>query len=73
MYKTIKVVHARELQEFFEKIGQLDLLRDGQLRCNVCGSVITLENFGAIYKTGGVLEFICTSSKCLSSYDAGSC
>jgi hypothetical protein len=70
MHRTFKVVHARELQEFFERIGQSDLLKEGKLRCNVCGSVITLENFGAVYKTSGVLQFICVNAKCLSSYDS---
>lgn len=59
------VFHEKELKLILEKLGFVEKMNEGKLRCAVCGTVITADNFGAIFKKGNEIQVICDNLKCL--------
>ncbi|MCD6097592.1 hypothetical protein J7K18_01745 [bacterium] len=64
--KTLKAIYDEELEEFLEKIGLLEDIRSGMVKCEGCGEIITLDNFGAVSRRNGKLVVFCNSPKCVS-------
>jgi len=65
MKETFHAIHAAETESFLSSLGVLTALRSGQLSCNSCGAVITLDNFQAVGRMHGNLVFICSTQGCL--------
>jgi hypothetical protein len=60
----IKAIHDAEVIEWFRKIGRLEDLYDGNLRCYVSKIVITEANFRAAKVFNGEIIFCCNTEKC---------
>ena len=43
------VFHEKETEALLRRLGLLEQVISGQIKCIVCGKTITLENFGAIF------------------------
>jgi len=61
---TIKAVYDTELNSFLEKLGLLEEMKNGQLRCSVCNRVLTFDNFGGVYNENGQLKCFCQQTEC---------
>ena len=68
MRKSIVALYGSDFEETLNSLGVLDKIRDGIIKCNECGKVITLDNLGSIKREGGALV-IC----CLSDHSSGMC
>jgi len=66
MASDFKAVHADEMRGFFSRIGKLKELEAGDISCEECTTVLSLSNFGAVYKENGQLRFLCSRSSCLA-------
>ena len=66
--ETITAVHYAEIENFFSMLGLLEQIKQGELRCYICGSVITFSNFRAINKKSGILLFSCEKEDCFSKF-----
>lgn len=64
MEKRILAVHERNLDSFLESLGLLEALEKQELRCAICGSVITRENFLCVYPDNGEIKVCCNASEC---------
>ncbi len=64
MKEKFSVLHNSEVSTFFEKIGLLEKLNTGGIKCSSCGAIITLENFRMVYKEKNELKFICDNETC---------
>ena len=54
----IFVFHEKELELILEKLGLMEKMKAGLLKCSICGKVVNKENFGAFMKkNGGILVF----------------
>ena len=62
---TIGAVHYDELPAFFQSLGLLDDLREGKIRCLICGRMITPESFKAATRKGDQLLFCCSREPCI--------
>lgn len=60
----IRAVHDVDLKLFLQKIGLLEDMEKGQLRCSFCGCLLTLDNFGGVYKENGQLKPFCQKTEC---------
>jgi len=60
----IKAVHDADLKLFLEKLGLLEDLKNGKLRCSFCDCVLTFDNFGGLSKINGKLKPICQKKEC---------
>ena len=61
---TIKAVHDTDLNSFLEKLGLMEDMKNGQLRCSFCDCVLTFDNFGGVYKENGQLKSFCQQTEC---------
>lgn len=67
MSKKIKAVYASDVKLFFTRLGLVAKLSSGELQCSSCGTVITLVNFGSVYKKEGRLIFTCSCLACIDT------
>lgn len=61
---TIKAVHDKDLEKFLAKLGLLEKIKRGELRCSICGEIITLENFFCVYPEEGKIKVCCNRREC---------
>ncbi len=64
MKKKILAVHEQNLDSFLESVGLLHALETGKLRCGICGSLITRENFRGVFPEEGELKVCCSILHC---------
>ena len=64
MKEVFHAIHSGEVLALFEKLGIVQELREGTLRCHVCGDVITEESFGAVTRHHNALLFSCRKTSC---------
>lgn len=60
----IKAVHDADLNSFLEKLGLLEEMENGQLRCNFCDCILNFNNFGGVFKENGELKPFCQKTEC---------
>ncbi len=61
---AIKAVHDSDLEKFLAKLGLLNKIKEGKIRCSICGDVITLDNFLCIYPEEGQIRVCCNKRDC---------
>ncbi len=64
MKEKINILHNTEVEQFFKKIGMLTELNNGEIRCEECGNIITLNNFRLVFKENNELKFLCNKELC---------
>jgi len=71
MKKDLHVIHNDQLIELIEKLGFLEELKAGKIKCKFTGTIITFENLHSIFPESGSIKFVCDSPeaiKLLSEY-----
>lgn len=61
---AIKAVHDSDIEKFLEKLRLLDKIKEGKIRCSVCGDVVTLENFLCVYPENEQIKVCCSKREC---------
>ncbi len=62
---VVKAIHDSDLERVLRKLGLYEKLVRGELRCAICGRVLTLENLGGLYKENGKIKLVCNRIECL--------
>ena len=57
--EVIRSIYHKDVVNFFESIGLSRELERGEIRCSVCGEIITLNNFRAVTRKSENLLFCC--------------
>lgn len=65
--KPIKAVHSADLQNFLTSLGIWDDIQNGRMTCAVCGDVITIDNFQAVFPEEGKIRAICNKPDCMAA------
>jgi len=60
----IKAIYDSDLESFLKKIGFLEDIQKGQLKCSFCNCVLTIDNFGGVFKENGKLKPFCQKTEC---------
>lgn len=60
----IKAVHDADLNSFLERLGLLEDMKSGQIRCSFCDCVLTFDDFGGIFNENGELKPFCQKTEC---------
>ncbi len=63
----INAVHQRDVKAFLARLGLLEDLERGKLKCDICDCQITEENIGTIFKFEGNLRVCCNRADCLKA------
>ncbi|MGA2463817.1 MAG: hypothetical protein ABSH06_05615 [Thermodesulfobacteriota bacterium] len=48
--KIIEAIHEDNREDFLQKLGSLEDLRNGQLHCSSCNRVVDLTNIQCVFK-----------------------
>lgn len=70
MKEKINIIHDRETELFFKRIGLLEKLLKHEIRCVFCEDTITLANFRGAFKKDGNLFLVCNKEGCFSFHMA---
>lgn len=71
--QTIAAVHPEDVTQFFERLGLMEALRDGALRCHVCGALIDPASFRAARRCGSSFRFVCMNDSCFGAFLEADC
>ncbi len=66
--EIIRTIYHKDVANFFESIGLSEKLAHGEIRCSVCGEIITLDNFGAAARKSMDLLFCCNKESCIHEF-----
>ena len=66
--EVIRTIYYRDVANFFESIGLSEELVRGEIRCSICGEIITLNNFRAVTRKSGELLFCCDRESCVHEF-----
>jgi len=60
----LKAAHDADLKLYLEKIGLLEDLKNGKLRCSFCDCILTFDNVRGVSKINGKLKPFCQKKEC---------
>ena len=60
----IRAVHDADVNSFLQKIGLLEGMKNGRLTCSFCNCVLSIDNFGGVFKENGKLKSFCQKTEC---------
>ena len=66
--EVIRAVYHKDVINFFESIGLIEKLNEGELKCAICGERITSANFRAVTRKSGNLLFCCDKESCILAF-----
>jgi hypothetical protein len=64
--KELWAVHDSDVEDFLERLGLLNPIKEGKLLCAQCGQVVTLDSFGAAYPDVSEIKVVCDKLECLT-------
>ena len=65
---TLQAVMDEDLRELLHSLHQLEAIENGQLFCEVCGTLVTLKNLQLIIPLqSGEFRFVCDRPDCVSA------
>jgi len=62
---VIKAIHDTDLEKVLKKLGLYERLLRGELRCAICGRLLTSENLGGLYRENREIKLVCERIQCL--------
>jgi hypothetical protein len=62
---VIHAVHDLDLDELLRNLGLLEPLKNGELRCNICGCQVNRKNLGCLYPNENDVRICCIKLSCL--------
>ena len=62
--QVLRAVHESDLEQFLDKLGLLQEIDKGTLKCYVCGQKITKTNFHCVYPFEGEIRVCCDNPLC---------
>ena len=71
MNKTIEIpaIHQSDIKKVFKKLGIWKPLKRKELKCTICGEVITFENFSAMKRVKDEIQLICGKGTCFMDFN----
>ncbi len=66
MKEKINIIHDKETERFFKRIGLLEKVLKNEIKCVFCNNTITLDNFRGAFKQNNNLHLVCNNENCFS-------
>ena len=64
---TIKAVHDQDLGLLLDGLGLTQQIREGQIKCGICGTTIDMNNLLCVYPSGEMIKICCSNRECYES------
>lgn len=65
MKEIFQAVHSEEVELFLSKLGLNEQFSKGDVKCHICGDIITKDNFRMVTRKNNQLLFACKKEQCL--------
>ena len=66
MKEKINIIHDKETEMFFRKIGLFEKILNKEIKCVCCQDSITAENFRGVFRKNDNLFLFCNKKGCSS-------
>lgn len=63
----IPAIHDKDLEVLLKELKLLSQVENEELKCSVCGDLITMKNIGGIIPEMNSVRIICDNSECIAS------
>ena len=63
----VPAIYEEDLQKVLDKLGILQDISRGRVKCFICDKSVNLTNFGGVVKIKGNLKVICDDPVCIES------
>lgn len=63
----VPAIYEEDLQRILDKLGILQGVVQGKVKCFICDKKINLSNFGGVVKIKGNLKVICDDPICIET------
>jgi len=63
----VPAIYEEDLKKVLDKLGILQDIIEGKVKCFICDKEIDLNNFGGITKIKGNLKVICDDPLCIET------
>ena len=60
----VKAVHEKDLEQLLNNLGLSEVMARGELKCGICGVIITLDNLLCVYPSGDEVKVCCNKREC---------
>lgn len=60
----VKAVHEKDLEQLLNNLGLSEVMARGELKCSICGVIITLDNLLCVYPSGDEVKVCCNKREC---------
>jgi len=68
--ETLKTLHETDLEAYLQRIGILNDVKTGVIKCKFCSGVITLDNIHVLFPESGQVKFVCDKPKCIKEFNS---
>ena len=65
---TLNAIHDDELLDLIKKLGLLEKLDKGCLKCKFTGETITFDNLYSIFPESGDIKFVCDTPEAIKLF-----
>lgn len=65
---TLSAIHDDELLDLIKKLGLLEKLDKGCLKCKFTGETITFDNLYSIFPESGDIKFVCDTPEAIKLF-----
>lgn len=62
--KPFKAVYDEELIPFLKKLHLYSRIMEKKIKCHFCKDVITLDNFGGVFRKNDEIKVFCNKPEC---------
>ena len=62
--ETINAIDRDDVEEILVDMGIMDKINSGEIHCEICGTVITMENIQCLYTEENVIKICCSNTDC---------
>ncbi|HLA82413.1 MAG TPA: hypothetical protein VJP78_12475 [Thermoleophilia bacterium] len=69
--ESIRAVHDDDLDAVLDRLGLGGKLRAGDLKCRICGEIVTRETLQALFPDSGTIKVLCNKPSCMTGLIRG--
>jgi hypothetical protein len=62
--QKIPAIHTMDMVDILKELGIYDRISRGEIKCPICGSMITIDSAQCIYMEENEVKICCNASKC---------
>ena len=63
--EELDFLHEEDLLPILDKLGMKEQFLRGEINCAMCGTDLTTENLGSLYKEDEQIKMVCDKKECL--------